>query len=58
MTYITNQYGRQVYQFETEIHQEGPKPIYLKTLTRHPEVVKQGFGVPGGRRPSHLAGIL
>src|SRR5271154_2384428 len=31
--YITNQYRRQVYQFETKSCEELPKPIYLKPLT-------------------------
>ena len=39
--YRTNQYRRRVYQFETKLSAELPKPIYLKALTLVLEQVSQ-----------------
>jgi hypothetical protein len=39
--YRTNQYRRRVYQFETKLSAELPKPIYLKALTLVSEQVWQ-----------------
>ena len=58
MIYRTNQYPQEVYQFETEISEEGSKPIFLKALTQGSERVRPDFAAPDGPRHSHAGRLL